>query len=77
MDGIAGGGLGGIRCGAVLIVGGNIAHHTRVVTTAIVLDTSKGNLALALGLSIILPVLSLGISGLVVVFGDATSKHHR
>jgi tungstate transport system permease protein len=44
-------GAGGLRraiaeVGAVLIVGGNILHHTRVMTTAIALETSKGNLAL-------------------------------
>ncbi|MEM8877362.1 MAG: ABC transporter permease [Pseudomonadota bacterium] len=40
--------------GAVMIVGGNIAHVTRVMTTTIALETSKGNLALALGLGIVL-----------------------
>ena len=48
--------------GAVLIVGGNIDHVTRVMTTAIALETSKGNLALALGLGIILIALSLVIN---------------
>lgn len=40
--------------GAVLIVGGNIDHVTRVMTTAIVLETGKGNLPLALALGLIL-----------------------
>ena len=48
--------------GAVLIVGGNINHVTRVMTTAIALETSKGELALALGLGIILIALSLVIN---------------
>ena len=74
---LAGFGRASAEVGAVLIVGGNIAHHTRVMTTAIALETSKGNLALALGLGIILMALSLGISGLAVVMGDRASKHHR
>ena len=74
---LAGFGRASAEVGAVLIVGGNIAHHTRVMTTAIALETSKGNLALALGLGIILMVLSLGISGLAVVLGDTATKHHR
>jgi tungstate transport system permease protein len=46
--------------GAVLIVvGGNIAHHTRVMTTAIALETSKGALELALGLGIVLIVIAV------------------
>jgi tungstate transport system permease protein len=48
--------------GAVLIVGGNINHVTRVMTTAIALETSKGELAMALGLGIILVALSVVIS---------------
>lgn len=48
--------------GAVLIVGGNIAHVTRVMTTAIALETSKGELALALGLGILLVALSVALN---------------
>lgn len=40
--------------GAVMIVGGNIAGHTRVMTTAIALETSKGDLPLALALGVVL-----------------------
>jgi ABC-type tungstate transport system substrate-binding protein len=40
--------------GAVMIVGGNIAGVTRTMTTAIALETSKGDLPLALGLGIVL-----------------------
>ena len=36
--------------GAVLIVGGNIEHHTRVLTTAIILETGRGNFGYALAL---------------------------
>jgi tungstate transport system permease protein len=45
--------------GAVIIVGGNIAHVTRVMTTAITLETSKGDLPLALGLGLVLLLMSL------------------
>jgi len=48
--------------GAVLIVGGNINHVTRTMTTAIALETSKGELALALALGIILIALSVIVS---------------
>jgi tungstate transport system permease protein len=48
--------------GAVLVVGGNIAHVSRVMTTAIVLETSRGDIPLALGLGILLIGLSLLVS---------------
>lgn len=51
--------------GAVIIVGGNIDHLTRVMTTAIALETSKGELAIALGLGIILLALALFVNALV------------
>ena len=51
--------------GAVMIVGGNIDHLTRVMTTAIALETSKGELSVALGLGIVLLVLALVVNGLV------------
>ncbi len=49
-------GLGSIisEVGAVMLVGGNIEHHTRVMTTAIVLETRKGNFDLALTLGLVL-----------------------
>jgi tungstate transport system permease protein len=56
---LAGFGRASAEVGAVLIVGGNIAGHTRTMTTAIALETSKGDLALALGLGIILLALTL------------------
>ncbi len=56
--------------GGVLIVGGNINHHTRVMTTTIALETSKGNLSLALALGIILVTIALLISFLTQVPGD-------
>lgn len=48
--------------GAIMIVGGNIDHVTRVLTTAIALETGKGNFPLALALGFILIALSIGIS---------------
>src|SRR5262249_41663307 len=48
--------------GAILIVGGNIAGYTRTMTTAVALETSKGDLPLALGLGLILIGLSTFIS---------------
>ena len=52
--------------GAVMIVGGNINHLTRVMTTAIALETSKGNLTFALALGIVLIFISLSINFLLV-----------
>ncbi|MEM8812342.1 MAG: ABC transporter permease [Pseudomonadota bacterium] len=48
--------------GAIMIVGGNIDHHTRVLTTAIALETGKGNFALALGLGFVLIGLAIVIN---------------
>jgi tungstate transport system permease protein len=48
--------------GAIIVVGGNIAGYTRTMTTAIVLETSRGDLPLALGLGFVLIGLSLMIS---------------
>ena len=56
---LAGFGRAVAEVGAVMIVGGNIDHLTRVMTTAIALETSKGNLALALALGLILISISL------------------
>ena len=59
---LAGFGRASAEVGAVMIVGGNIDHLTRVMTTAIALEVSRGNLAPALGLGIILLALSAGIN---------------
>ncbi len=60
--GLAGFGRAVAEVGAVIIVGGNIDHLTRVMTTAIALETSKGDLPLALALGIILLVIALGVN---------------
>lgn len=48
--------------GAIMIVGGNIDHATRVLTTAIALETGKGDFALALGLGFVLIALALVVN---------------
>lgn len=62
---LAGFGRAIAEVGAVMIVGGNIAHVTRVMTTAIALETSRGNLALALGLGVVLILLAIMINSLL------------
>jgi tungstate transport system permease protein len=59
---LAGFGRAAAEVGAVIIVGGNIDGVTRVMTTAIALETSKGDLPLALGLGIILLALVLALN---------------
>ena len=61
---LAGFGRAVAEVGAVMIVGGNIDHLTRVMTTAIALETSKGNLALAMALGLVLMSISLAINAL-------------
>ena len=51
---LAGFGRAAAEVGAVMIVGGNIDGFTRTMTTAIALETSKGNLPLAMGLGLVL-----------------------
>jgi tungstate transport system permease protein len=55
--------------GAILIVGGNIAGYTRTMTTTIVLETSKGNLPLALGLGFVLIGVSIAVSAAIFGLG--------
>lgn len=59
---LAGFGRASAEVGAVLIVGGNIANYTRTMTTTIALETSKGDLPLALGLGLVLMALTLAIN---------------
>jgi tungstate transport system permease protein len=72
---LAGFGRASAEVGAVMIVGGNIDHVTRVMTTTIALETSKGDLPLALGLGLILITLSLIINGAAFVLRDAARGH--
>ncbi len=57
--------------GAIIIVGGNIRGYTRTMTTAIALETSKGELSFALALGIILIILSMTVSAMSLAFGRA------
>lgn len=61
--------------GAVMIVGGNIEGHTRVMTTAIVLESGKGNFELAIGLGLVLLILSFLINSLLYRFQGGGSRH--
>lgn len=63
---LAGFGRAIAEVGAVIIVGGNINHLTRVMTTAIALETSKGDLPLALALGIVLLVIALFVNAVVM-----------
>ncbi len=65
---IAGFGRVMAEVGAILIVGGNIAGFTRVMTTTIALETDKGNFELALALGVILLLLSLMVNVLLHIF---------
>lgn len=71
---LAGVGRAMAEVGAVLIVGGNIAGHTRTMTTAIALETARGDLALALGLGIILLALTLILSAGAFVSGRVAQR---
>jgi len=72
---LAGFGRGIAEVGAVMIVGGNIDHLTRVMTTAIALETSKGDLPFALALGIVLLLLSLLVNALVTTL-KSSGEHH-
>jgi tungstate transport system permease protein len=61
--------------GAILVVGGNIQGYTRTMTTAITLETSRGDLPLALGLGMILIALTLVVSA--VTMAVSRSDHAR
>jgi tungstate transport system permease protein len=71
---LAGFGRASAEVGAVIMVGGNIHRVTRVVTTTIALETSKGNLPLALALGMILMLLVLAVNTAAIVIRDATRR---
>lgn len=71
---LAGFGRAAGEVGAVMIVGGNIDHVTRTMTTAIALETSKGHLAGALALGLILIALSATIALATQVLRDRAAK---
>ncbi|MGE4111194.1 MAG: ABC transporter permease [Burkholderiales bacterium] len=73
---LAGFGRAAAEVGAVMIVGGNIDGVTRVMTTAIALETSKGDLPLALGLGIVLIGLVVLLNALAAVIREVAQRKY-
>jgi tungstate transport system permease protein len=63
--------------GAILVVGGNIRGYTRTMTTSIALETSKGDLPLALGFGLILLTLSLVVAASTFALSRSVSTIRR
>jgi len=73
---LAGFGRAAAEVGAVMIVGGNIDGVTRVMTTAIALETSKGDLPLALGLGIVLITLVIALNAMAAVIREMALRRY-
>jgi tungstate transport system permease protein len=73
---LAGFGRAAAEVGAVMIVGGNINGVTRVMTTAIALETSKGDLPLALGLGIVLLTIVLALNAAADIVKDTAQRRY-
>jgi tungstate transport system permease protein len=73
---LAGFGRAAAEVGAVMIVGGNIEGVTRVMTTAIALETSKGDLPLALGLGIILIALVIVLNAVASLIKELATQRY-
>lgn len=73
---LAGFGRGIGEVGAIMIVGGNIDHATRVLTTAIALETGRGDFALALGLGFVLIAMALAVN-LALHWLSGTERERR
>jgi len=73
---LAGFGRAASEVGAVMVVGGNIDGVTRVMTTAIALETSKGDLPLALGLGMILLAIVLILNAAAFALREWSARHH-
>lgn len=71
---LAGFGRASAEVGAVMVVGGNIDGFTRVMTTAIALETSKGDLPLALALGLVLMAIVLAVNAAAQVLRDAAAR---
>jgi tungstate transport system permease protein len=71
---LAGFGRAAAEVGAVMIVGGNIDGYTRVMTTAIALETSKGDLPLAIGLGLVLMSIVLAVNALAQWLREAAQR---
>jgi len=63
--------------GAVMLVGGNIRWHTRVLTTSIVLETRMGNFSTAIAIGIILLVISFAINMLILSLEKRTFRYEN
>jgi tungstate transport system permease protein len=72
---LAGFGRAAAEVGAVMIVGGNIDGFTRVMTTTIALETSKGDLPLAIGLGLVLIVVILMVNALAWAMRGWSERH--
>lgn len=72
---LAGFGRAAAEVGAVMIVGGNIDGFTRVMTTSIALETSKGNLPLALGLGLVLIVIIMTVNAIAWAVRQWSERH--
>jgi tungstate transport system permease protein len=73
---LAGFGRAAAEVGAVMIVGGNIDGVTRVMTTAIALETSKGDLPLALGLGIVLVAIVLTLNAAAYLVKETAQRRY-
>ncbi len=73
---LAGFGRAIAEVGAVMMVGGNIAGSTRVMTTTIALETSKGDLPLALALGLLLVTLVLIVNGAAQILKSGMERRH-
>jgi tungstate transport system permease protein len=73
---LAGLGRASAEVGAVMIVGGNIDGVTRVMTTTIALETSKGDLPLALGLGVVLMVIVLALNAGAYLIKEAAQRRY-
>ena len=71
---LAGFGRASAEVGAVMVVGGNIEGFTRVMTTAIALETSKGDLPLALALGVVLMAIVLAVNAGAQAARDAANR---
>jgi tungstate transport system permease protein len=72
---LAGFGRAAAEVGAVMIVGGNIEGYTRVMTTSIALETSKGNLSFAIGLGLVLIAIVMGVNALAWSVRHWSERH--
>ena len=73
---LAGFGRAAAEVGAVMIVGGNIDGVTRVMTTTIALETSKGDLPLALGLGVILIAIVVAVNAAAYLTKELAQRRH-